>query len=175
MAQRRPRKTEATEPFAGTRPVLVQSRDNSSDAGTETDSSPTSFEAAGSGGVILKALPFTITMPPPDDYYFVREDQLEGLTEASKDYSLEIALFAGGGAIGLLQNIFAAFNALADHKAPPASDTFLALVAVILVVLAVTKLSQWSNTEKTSETLKKKIQSGQKAVVSHAKDNTRAT
>jgi hypothetical protein len=40
----------------------------------------------------LKPLSFTFTMPPPEDYFFVRKDQIDGLMSASKDHYFDIGL-----------------------------------------------------------------------------------
>lgn len=121
----------------------------------------------GSGGFQLRPLSYSLTMPQPDDYYFVREDQLENLTHVSKDYSLEIALFAGGAALGLLQNFVEAARSLYDGKAPSATDSILAAVAIVFTVLAIVKFFQFKSGANSVDVLKNKIKSGQKAVISN--------
>jgi hypothetical protein len=123
------------------------------------------------GGLILTPRPFTLTMPPPDDFYFVREDQLDGLTHVTIDYSLEIALAAGGAAFGFAQNLIAVIKSLSYGQTPEISDLLLAAVALCLGVLAVTKFLQFKSAMKSVETLKSRIKSGQKAIVSHGQEN----
>jgi hypothetical protein len=120
----------------------------------------------GGGGFQLKPLSYTLTMPPPDDYYFVREDQLEGLTQTSRSYPLEIALAAGGAAIGFAQNLLRVLKDIYDSKTPSGVDFILAMLALALGVLATTKFLQFRGDEDSVTKIKTKIKSGQKAVVS---------
>ncbi len=47
----------------------------------DADDQPSSVTGEAVGGFMLKPRPYSLTMPPPDDYYFVRADQLEQLSE----------------------------------------------------------------------------------------------
>jgi hypothetical protein len=113
----------------------------------------------------LTPLPYTLTIPPPDDYYFVREDQLDGLTQDSKDWSIEIALAAGSGAVGLFQNLWNISKDVYHSQAIATTDLVLGAFAIGLGVLAIAKYIQAKRGESSVEALKNKIKSGQKAAV----------
>jgi hypothetical protein len=130
----------------------------------ESDSATTSNE-----GFLLKPRPYTLTMPPPDDYYFVREDQLDGLTERTKSHSMEIALAAGFGSLGFFQNAAAVVAAI--YKGEIAligtGDLLASFLCLGLIVLSITKFAQFRGAKSSADELKTKIKSGQKATVTN--------
>ena len=128
----------------------------------------------GEGGLQLKPFTFYITMPPPDDYYFVRKDQLDGLTQTSKDYSFEIALATGGAAAGFAQNLIEVIKNFFEAKVPTGTDLILAILALVFGVLAITKFVQFRSGENSVDRLKTKITSGQKVIVSNEGTNRQA-
>jgi hypothetical protein len=121
--------------------------------------------AALGGGVVLKPLPYRLTMPPPDDFYFVRKDQLDGLTENARDHSFDIAVGAGGAAIGFAQNFLSVVKSISAGTALDTIDLILGMAAVGFTVLAITKYLQYKGNKGTVEILKARIESGQKAQV----------
>jgi hypothetical protein len=120
---------------------------------------------SGAGHFMLSPRPYNVTIPPPDDFYFVREDQLEQLTEPSKEYSLEIGLASTFGAAGFIQNVFSVIGAITSEKAISTSDASLSLIGIVCLVIGVTKLIQWNNRKSSTNTLLTQIKSGQKAKI----------
>jgi hypothetical protein len=104
-------------------------------------------------------------MPPPDDFYFVRKDQLDGLTENARDHSFDIAVGAGGAAIGFAQNFLSVVKSISAGTALDTIDLILGMAAVGFTVLAITKYLQYKGNKGTVEILKARIESGQKAQV----------
>src|SRR5580704_10549530 len=72
----------------------------------------------GGGGFQLKPFSFRLTMPPPDDFYFVRDGDLDNLTRSARDYSLDIAIGCGGAAIGFAQNVIQVCQSVYKGEAP---------------------------------------------------------
>lgn len=155
----------AEEPAAARRPFIVSSENTAESA--SGDIAEDKIVAGTAGGFMLKPRPFTVTMPPPDDYYLVSEKQIDELSETSKDHSLEIALAAGGAGIGLLQNLFAFARQVYEQKPIAFFDAMLALAAIALLVLAVTKYLQFRGQGRSKISLKEQIKSGQKATVAN--------
>lgn len=118
--------------------------------------------SSGTGGLMLKPRPFSLTMPPPDDYFFVREGQLDALTKGDKDYSLEISLASAGGAIGFSQNLFTTIGNMISDKAHDNIDLMLAFLALGLIVLAGAKFIESYRTSSDVKKLKTAVKSGQK-------------
>ena len=114
---------------------------------------------------MMKPLPYTVTIPPPDDYYVVREDQLDKLGEGENDNSLEICLASGGIAIGLLPTFGGSVRDLLQLKSVGGFDLFLVALTIIFAVLAVTKFLQYRSHIRIKNNLKDRIKSGQKAKV----------
>jgi hypothetical protein len=113
----------------------------------------------------LKPLSFTFTMPPPEDYYFVRKDQIDGLMGASNDRYFDVGLASGGAAFALLQNLITSILELHNAKVPTTLDWSLAFVCVALGVVAFITLYQGWGRKKPADDVKDKVMSGQKAVV----------
>jgi hypothetical protein len=145
-------------------PVPDGSTTSNQAMGSQTPALPVS--PAGGLGYHLMPRPYTLTIPPPDDYYFVRADQLDGLTHQARDYSIDIALGAGGAAIGFCQNVLSVIKDVYKGDPVDSIDLVLAALAIGLAVLAVTKFLQFRHNQRSVDTLKAKIQSGQKATVS---------
>lgn len=120
---------------------------------------------SGAGGLHLKPRPYTVTIPPPDDYYLVREGQLDDLTRGGKDHNLEYGLFAAGAAIGIFTNAWATIRDIFQAKQVSAWDYLLLLIAVGLLIFGLTKLRHFWKMQEDKDALKNKIKSGQKATV----------
>jgi hypothetical protein len=123
-------------------------------------------EAASSGGGhMLTPHAYSVTLPPPDDFFFVREDDLKTLRDGGKDHALEIALAAGGGALGLLQNLLHVIGAAYNKQPIENLDLVLAAGFLILVVIAGIKGIEKHNSDTSIDDIVNKIKSGQKVTV----------
>jgi hypothetical protein len=134
----------------------------------ETLAHPNTNEAgndASPSGYLMKPLPYTVTIPPPDDYYVVREDQLTRLGQGETDYALEICLAAGGMAIGLLPGFGTTLAQLLTSKPIGTFDLFLAALTIVFGVVSVTKSFQYFGQRHSKSNLIAHIKSGQKAKI----------
>lgn len=94
---------------------------------------------------------------------------MDDLKEGTRNRPWEVALAAGGAAVGLFLNFIAVLGKLGAGQAEPLSgmDLITAVFFVGLVVLAISKyLESQGQTTKATGVLTK-IKSGQKAVIKH--------
>jgi hypothetical protein len=108
---------------------------------------------------------YNVVLPDRDDFYLIREDQLDSIKTGGKDHSLDIALAAGGGSLGFLQNVMHVWRAFQNSSPMEPSDFYLAILCIILIVLTVLKLIEWRKTRSSVDTIFERIKSGQKVPV----------
>jgi hypothetical protein len=116
---------------------------------------------------MLKPMPFTITVPPPDDFYIVREQQIEDLATGGKDRSLEAALTAVGVSVGFAQNLWSSASSVVHGTTVDGWSSIAAAICICSIVLAVTKFTQYRKNNISVTSLKDRIKAGQKARIGH--------
>src|SRR5262249_33083303 len=124
----------------------------------------TNTQSAGSGGTMIVPFPFNLVLPKKNDYYLIREDQLETLTKGGKSKSLEISTFCGGAALGLLPYLGAYLFATYDASAatiPSVIDLGFGLLGIVLGVIAIIKFLDHRSKRQDVDELQAKIKSGQ--------------
>lgn len=105
---------------------------------------------------------WTITLPDDEDYFTIREDQLESLASGGKNMAMEWVFFCGGAALGLLPSAAPVVLAIIDSEPISWFDLALIGLAVELGVYAYAKYREAKATRTNVDNLKTKIKAGQK-------------
>lgn len=105
---------------------------------------------------------WNITLPDDEDYYTIREDQLDALSSGGKNMAMELVFFCGGAALGLLPSVGAVLMSLVNNKVVGLIDAGFTALAIGLGVYAIAKFLEAKSTKSDVDTLKAKIKAGQK-------------
>ena len=108
---------------------------------------------------------WTITLSDDEEYFTIREDQLDTLASGGKNMAMEWVFFCGGAALGLLPSAGGVTIALLNNKVVSLADAGLTALAVGLSAYALAKLREARANKTNVDTLKAKIKAGQKLKV----------
>lgn len=109
---------------------------------------------------------FTVTLPPDDDFYFVKREQLHELEAGGRTISLEIALLLGGVVLGYLPSAIETMEFYVDKGTLTLWQIVFASVFIVFAALCVAKFLEHRKSKKRVDTLVTTIKAGQKVTVS---------
>jgi len=108
---------------------------------------------------------YSVTLPPDDDFYLVREEQLEELEKGGSTRSLQISIACLGVALGYVPSAIETLREYSETDSIPAFDLVLLVIFVALIVVFVAKLFEHLHQKSNVNTLLAKIKAGQKVKV----------
>lgn len=122
---------------------------------------------AAANGFMMAPRPFNLTLPPPDDFYFVREEQLEDMEGMGKSRSLDLALAFLGVFLGYVPNGLETLRNIWNSGTTSLWDVALLMLAASALAIGISKFLQHKREAKAATNLVEKIKSGQKMKVGH--------
>ena len=137
-------------------------------AGNETDSAGSGTTAdqdkprGRRGGVKLTPRSFALTLPKDDEYFAVREDQIDQLAQGGRNMPLDWVFFFGGAGLGLLPSVLGTVASILNNRAPTVIEALLSVVAIACGAYAIAKFREHQNRKTDVPTLVAKIKSGQR-------------
>lgn len=152
-------KTEAVGSAGGKGPGF--GRAGSAGSGTSSDDDDRQRRSP-KGPVKLPPRNWNVTLPDDDDFYLVREDQLDILHKGGKNMAMEWVFFSGGAALGLLPNALSLIVSLWNRTEVSTLDVVLTVAFAALAAFAVARLLDAKGRRTDVDVLLGKIKSGQK-------------
>lgn len=135
-------------------------------ADEQTESEKNEKGGAGNASPDINLRPqMGVCVPIEEICYMISEDRLNIIYAGGKDTAFDFAVGFFFGALGFLQNLFAAYCNIRDGKAVTAWDAIASIIAIACLAAAVAKYSQHKKTKTDVDALMTRIRTENRKII----------